>query len=151
MGFPHRLVGKESACNAGDQGSWVAKMPQRRNGNPLQYSCLENPHGQKSLAGYSPWSRKESDKTEQLSAAQQHVSFRLAQQIYQCKKKEETYKMRFLLCISNIQLNLLIDKNKEQGSLRQFYRVTRVRHNLATKPPPLSKLKLTLVMNDNWS
>ena len=27
-------------------------------GNPLQYSCLENPHGQRSLAGYSPWSGK---------------------------------------------------------------------------------------------
>ena len=36
-------------------------------GNPLQYSCLENPHGQRSLAGYSPWGCKESDKTEQLS------------------------------------------------------------------------------------
>ena len=33
-------------------------------GNPLQYSCLENPHGQKSLVGYSPWGRKESDTTE---------------------------------------------------------------------------------------
>ena len=30
-------------------------------GNPFQYSCLENPHGQKSLAGYRPWGRKESD------------------------------------------------------------------------------------------
>ena len=29
-------------------------------GNPLQYSCLENPHGQRSLAGYSPWGCKES-------------------------------------------------------------------------------------------
>ena len=36
------------------------------NGNPLQYSCLENPHGQRSLAGYSPWGLKESDTTEQL-------------------------------------------------------------------------------------
>ena len=36
----------------------------------LQYSCLENPHGQRSLAGYSPWGRKESDTTEQLSTAQ---------------------------------------------------------------------------------
>ena len=26
-------------------------------GNPLQYSCLENPHGQRRLAGYSPWGR----------------------------------------------------------------------------------------------
>ena len=33
-------------------------------GNPLQYSCLENPHGQSSLAGYSSWGHKESDMTE---------------------------------------------------------------------------------------
>ena len=38
--------------------------------NPLQYSCLKNPHGQRSLAGYSPWSCKELDTTEQLSTAQ---------------------------------------------------------------------------------
>ena len=35
----------------------------RRNGNPLQYSCLENSHGQRSLVGYSPWGHKESDTT----------------------------------------------------------------------------------------
>ena len=33
-------------------------------GNPLQCSCLENPHGQRSLEGYSPWGRNESDMTE---------------------------------------------------------------------------------------
>ena len=33
----------------------------RRNGNAFQYSCLENSHGQRSLAGYSPWGHKESD------------------------------------------------------------------------------------------
>ena len=33
-------------------------------GNPLQYSRLENPHGQRSLAGYSSWGHKESDMTE---------------------------------------------------------------------------------------
>ena len=37
---------------------------------PLQYSCLENPHGQRSLKVYSPWDRKESDRTERLSTAQ---------------------------------------------------------------------------------
>ena len=42
-------------------------------GNPLQYTFLENPHGQRSLAGYSPWGHKESDSTEQLSTAQQHI------------------------------------------------------------------------------
>ena len=35
-------------------------------GNPLQYSCLENPHRQRSLAGYSTWGRKESNTTERL-------------------------------------------------------------------------------------
>ena len=33
---------------------WVGKSPGRRHSNPLQYSCLENPHTQRSLAGYSP-------------------------------------------------------------------------------------------------
>ena len=37
-------------------------------GNPLQYSCLENPHGQKSLVGYSPRGCKESDTTKLLIA-----------------------------------------------------------------------------------
>ena len=40
------------------------KIPWRGHGNPLQYSCLENPHGQRSLAGYSPWGHTELDMTE---------------------------------------------------------------------------------------
>lgn len=36
----------------------------------MQYPCLDNPHGQKTLTGYCPWSRKESDTTEGLSIAQ---------------------------------------------------------------------------------
>ena len=35
-------------------------------GNQLQYSCLENPHGLRNLAGYSPQGHRESDMTEQL-------------------------------------------------------------------------------------
>ena len=35
--------------------------------HPLLYSCLEYPHGQRSLVGYSPWGRKQSDMTERLS------------------------------------------------------------------------------------
>ena len=45
-------------------------------GNPLQYSCLENPHGQRSLVGYSPWSHKELDTTEWLSTYT-HKGFRM--------------------------------------------------------------------------
>ena len=40
------------------QETWVGKIPRRRACNPLLYSCLENPYGQRSLAGYSPWGRK---------------------------------------------------------------------------------------------
>ena len=46
--------------------SRVRKIPWRGNGNPLQYSFLKNPHGQRSLAGYSTWDRKESDMTEYM-------------------------------------------------------------------------------------
>ena len=46
----------------------LGRSPGKGNGYPLQYSGLENPYGQKSLAGYSPWSPKELDTTtEQLS------------------------------------------------------------------------------------
>ena len=45
----------------------LGRLPRGGHNNPLQYSCLENPHGQKSLVGYSPWGHKESDKSEWLS------------------------------------------------------------------------------------
>ena len=50
----------KDACSFPGSG----RSPGGGHGNPLQYSCLENPHGQKSLAGYSPWGRKESDMAE---------------------------------------------------------------------------------------
>ena len=62
----------------GDLGSipGLRRSPGEGHGNPLQYSCLENPHGQRSPAGYSPWGCKESDKTEQLSThAGGHLSW----------------------------------------------------------------------------
>ena len=45
MGFPGGSDGKESACSAGDLGSipGLGRSPLEGNGNPLQYSCLENP------------------------------------------------------------------------------------------------------------
>ena len=57
------------------QETWIRSLSQE---DPLEkemathpkYSCLENPHGQRSLAGYSPWGHNESDMTEQLSTAQ---------------------------------------------------------------------------------
>ena len=71
MGFSGGSDGKESACSAGDLGSipGLGKSPGGVHGNPLQYSCLENPHGQMSLVGYSPWDCTESDTNELLSTA----------------------------------------------------------------------------------
>ena len=49
MGFPGGLDSKEAACNAGDLGSipGLERCPGEGHGNPLQYSCVENPHGQR--------------------------------------------------------------------------------------------------------
>ena len=62
MGFPDSLVGKGSACNAGDLGliPGLGRSPGEGKGYPLQYSGLENSMD-------SPWGRKESDTTERLS------------------------------------------------------------------------------------
>ena len=45
MGFPGGSDGEESVCNVGDLGSipGLGRAPREGNGNPLQYSCLENP------------------------------------------------------------------------------------------------------------
>ena len=56
MDFPGGSVGKESACNARDIGliPGLERSPGGGHGNALQYSCLENSYGQRSLARYSP-------------------------------------------------------------------------------------------------
>ena len=66
------LVVKNPPARAGDKrdvdltpGS--GRAPGGGHGDPLQYSCLKNLHGQRSLVGCSPWGRKESDTTEGLS------------------------------------------------------------------------------------
>ena len=57
MGFPSGSDGKEFAYSVGDAGSitGLGRSPGGGHGNPLQYSCLENFHGKRSLVGYIPW------------------------------------------------------------------------------------------------
>ena len=64
-----RLRGKEPPCNAGDTdlNTGLERSPGGGNGNPLQHSCLEKPHGQRSLVGYSPKCHEESVTTEWLN------------------------------------------------------------------------------------
>ena len=61
------LSSKESACNAGGDSGLIpgsGRSPGEGHGDPFQCSCLEKSHGQRSLAGYSPWGPKELDMTE---------------------------------------------------------------------------------------
>ena len=67
--FSGGSVGKESSCDAGDAGdvslvSRSGRSPGGGHGNPFQYSHLENPHGQRSLAG---WGCKELAMTKWLT------------------------------------------------------------------------------------
>ena len=66
LAFPGDSVSKESTCNAGDPDSipGLGRSPGEGNGNPLQYSCLENSMDMGSLVDYSLWGHKESDTTE---------------------------------------------------------------------------------------
>ena len=77
--FPGGSDGKASAYNVGDSGSipGSARSSREGNGNPLQYSCLENPtDGAAWQATVSPCGRKESDTTEQLHFL--HFPFQLS-------------------------------------------------------------------------
>ena len=70
LGFPGGSGGKEPACDTGDPGSisGPGRSAVEGNGYPLQYSCLENSTDRGACrATYSPWGRKESDTTEQLT------------------------------------------------------------------------------------
>ena len=66
LGFPGGSDGKESTCNAADLGSipGLGRLPGGGHGNPLQDSCLQNPHG---------W-RSPMERTERLSTAQRVCS-----------------------------------------------------------------------------
>ena len=76
-----------SAYNAGDLGSipGSGRSPGEGIGNPLQYSCLENPMDGGTWLGYSPWGRKESDTTEQLHSLTQEII------IYELNRNHEIY------------------------------------------------------------
>ena len=60
---------KYPPATAGDLGSipMSGRSPREGTGNPLQHSCLEDHHGQRSLVDYSPWGHRELDTAKQLS------------------------------------------------------------------------------------
>ena len=90
LGFPDGSAGKESSCNAGDESSIPEseRSPGGGNGNLLRCSCLENPHGQRNLAGYSPKCCKDLDMTEWLSTHTQHMGIDLTRLVSICKRED---------------------------------------------------------------
>ena len=83
LGFPGGSDSKESACNAGDLGSipGLGRPLGEGHGNPLQYACLENPHGQRTLMVYSSCLCKDSDMTERLSTAHSYSKINACQRL----------------------------------------------------------------------
>ena len=70
-GFPGDSDSKESACNVRGPmvHPWVGKIPWKKPCLPTPVFLPGEFHGQRSLAGYSPWDHKESDMTERLTLA----------------------------------------------------------------------------------
>ena len=66
MSFPGGSVVKNPRASVGVFNPWVGKMPWSRKWQPTPVFLPGKFHGQRNLAGYRPWGRKESDMTEQL-------------------------------------------------------------------------------------
>ena len=69
IGLPWWVSVKEFACQCRRHGfnPWVGKIPWRKEWEPSPVLLSGEFHGQRSLAGYSPWDHKESDTTQQLN------------------------------------------------------------------------------------
>ena len=79
VSFPGGSDGKESARSVGDLSSipGLGRSPGGAHSNPLQYSCLENPHGQRSLGSYSPRVAKSQTRRSDSAAVSECVCVRL--------------------------------------------------------------------------
>ena len=78
MGFPGGTSGKEPTCQFRRHkrcgfNPWVGKISWRREWQPTPVFSPGESHGQRSLAGYSPWGHKELDMTERLNNTKLHL------------------------------------------------------------------------------
>ena len=90
-GFPGGSDGKESACNAEDPGfiPGSGKIPWRMKWLPTPVFLPGESHGQRNLAGYSPWSHKELDRLRRKDIQSTWITWGKAQrwQSKACKKE----------------------------------------------------------------
>ena len=76
------------------------RSPGEGNGTPLQYCCPEKSHGQRNLAGYSPWGRKDLDTTERLTLSHYaHVSIKMHSIPRESRKGRENNHHLFSPCL----------------------------------------------------
>ena len=81
QGLPRWLSGKEPTCQCRRRRfyPWAGKTPWRRKWQPTPVFLPGESHGQRSLAGYSPWGHKESDTTERLTTTKTASKFHIIQ------------------------------------------------------------------------
>ena len=111
--------------------SWVGKIPWRRKWQPLPVLLPEEFHGQRSLAGYSPWGRKESDTTEQLhfftssdnysDLPKSIIFFLFTSKKYMCKKLCEAYMSKLVLPHLKIKIEQVGKMIKYNVYYKYFY------------------------------
>ena len=120
-GFPGGTSGKEPTCQCGRHkrlgfDPWVRKIPWRRAWPPTPVFLPGESHRQRSLAGCSPWSRKEWDTTERLNthAHIPHTKYRVQ------KKKKPSLKCWPLECLSEPKLvSVRVPQRKRTNSIHR--------------------------------
>ena len=136
-GFLGGSDGKESSCNTGNLG-WIpglGRSPGGGHGNPLQYSCLENPHGQRSLVGYSPQGRKESDTTEWLSIALYSTGNYIQYPVTNCNGKQWKKECTCVYNWITLQINYTsITKQKWKENINRYNGLKETQNNLTCFP-----------------
>ena len=104
--FPVGSDGKSIClqCRRSGFNPWVGKIPWRRKWQPTPVFLPEKSHGQRSLAGYSPWGLKESDTTERLTNTHTHTHThtRLSLSLTLCKIKKLSSKLAVTILYSYV-------------------------------------------------
>ena len=112
------LTVKEFACNVGDLGSipGSGRSPGGEHGSPLQYSCLENPHGQRSRAGCSPRGLSRTRLSDLAQHSQRKKSALLGMVVTQMNAR---FKTHFTIHLSYVRFAFYTSKKKKRGSRRE--------------------------------
>ena len=112
--------GKASACQAGDPGSIPesGRSPGEGNGNPLQYSCLENSMNRRVWRATSPWGGKVLDMTEQLTHTYmwKKMWYKYAMKCYWVIEKNEI--MPFAATWMGLEIFILSEVNQTEEKYR---------------------------------